>query len=282
MQRRVLLVQHFELGPLAALRSLRCDSCAAPTTPAACAAPPARPFQPRTALRCAPRAAQLESNVKRGSQVYEEGHTVIATWGSSAADLTQLHRMLGQMCQAQRGTGGVVVCLIQARLALCSVQQAGAGLGPLPCCLAPTTPTAAGCLLGPFSYRRKAASAEALCEPMPAHASPCIVRAHVPPVQQREKLEMERLFRDALPPAKRHGTFFVFRQVRGEGGAGASGGRNCCRQPPLMGNLSRPTSHGLAGCHVGGRWAHQNAGEPIHSEPQQSCGDRRRDERDKS
>ena len=61
-----------------------------------------------------PPLAQLESHVKRGSQVYEERHLVIAAWGTSAADLTQLHRMLGQICKAQRGTGGVVVCLIQA------------------------------------------------------------------------------------------------------------------------------------------------------------------------
>eukprot|EP00887_Chlorella_sp_A99_P007502 scaffold2.g7502.t1 len=86
----------------------------------------------------------LEHNVKQGSAVYERGHTVVLAWGSSEQELSQLHRILDQLCEARRaGLGTDVVVVL---------------------------------------------------------------------TEQREKLEMERIFRDAIKKEKRHGVQFVFRQ----------------------------------------------------------------------
>ncbi|GAB4823067.1 hypothetical protein N2152v2_010113 [Parachlorella kessleri] len=45
----------------------------------------------------------LETNVKRGSTVYEEGHMVVLMWCESARDLGMAKRILAQVCQANRG-----------------------------------------------------------------------------------------------------------------------------------------------------------------------------------
>ncbi|GAB4823066.1 hypothetical protein N2152v2_010112 [Parachlorella kessleri] len=79
----------------------------------------------------------LESNVKRGSAVYEKDHTVVLAWCESSYDLSQLSRMLWQLVHGARGSSNNV---------------------------------------------------------------------------NREKLEMEALFREAIPPPERLGTKFVFRQ----------------------------------------------------------------------
>lgn len=85
----------------------------------------------------------LDSNVRQGSRVYEEGHMVVLTWCDSARDLSMVKKVLSQICQANRGKrGGTAVVL----------------------------------------------------------------------AQDREKLDMERIFREAIPPSARHGTQFVFRQ----------------------------------------------------------------------
>ncbi|GAB4820155.1 hypothetical protein N2152v2_007201 [Parachlorella kessleri] len=52
----------------------------------------------------------LEGNVRKGSQVYEEGHIVVLSWCQSAYDLSQLTRILGQVCHANGDSqGGAVV-----------------------------------------------------------------------------------------------------------------------------------------------------------------------------
>lgn len=86
----------------------------------------------------------LERNVRQGSTVYESGHTVVLAWCSSEQELSQLHRILEQFCEAHRvGAGTDVVVVL---------------------------------------------------------------------TQQREKLEMESIFREAIPEERRHGVQFVFRQ----------------------------------------------------------------------
>lgn len=85
----------------------------------------------------------LESNVKRGSTCYEEGHTVVLAYCSSMGGISLITRILTQLCAANRGTGGGVVVVL---------------------------------------------------------------------TQQRGKLEMEQLFREAVPDHQRLGTRFVFRQ----------------------------------------------------------------------
>lgn len=85
----------------------------------------------------------LESNVKRGSKVYESGHYVVLSWGKSARDLSQGATVLRQLCAAAALDGGATIVLLSAF---------------------------------------------------------------------REKLELEEIFRDAVPMHERFGSQIVFRQ----------------------------------------------------------------------
>ena len=59
----------------------------------------------------------LERNVRQGSEVYEVGHAVVLVWCASEQELSQLQRILAQLCEARRvGCGtDVVVVLSQQR-----------------------------------------------------------------------------------------------------------------------------------------------------------------------
>ena len=85
----------------------------------------------------------LESNVKRGSKVYESGHYVVLAWGKSARDLSQGATVLRQLCAASAVSGGATIVFLSAH---------------------------------------------------------------------REKLELEEIFRDAVPQHERFGSQIVFRQ----------------------------------------------------------------------
>lgn len=56
----------------------------------------------------------LESNVRRGSRVYEKDHYVILTYGESARDLSQCQTITEQICAASAATGGAVVVILVA------------------------------------------------------------------------------------------------------------------------------------------------------------------------
>ncbi|KAL4421226.1 hypothetical protein ABPG75_010517 [Micractinium tetrahymenae] len=58
----------------------------------------------------------LESNVKRGSQCYEQGHFVVLAYCESSRGIAQVTRILTQLCAANRTSGGgTVVVLTQQR-----------------------------------------------------------------------------------------------------------------------------------------------------------------------
>ncbi|KAI3425193.1 hypothetical protein D9Q98_008962 [Chlorella vulgaris] len=54
----------------------------------------------------------LEVNVKVGSCVYEQGHTVLLCWCESAGETEQVTRMLKQLCLAYRASGGRTVVVL--------------------------------------------------------------------------------------------------------------------------------------------------------------------------
>ena len=54
----------------------------------------------------------LESNVKRGSKVYESGHYCLVAWGESSRDIEQLQRIVLELCSANRRTGGATIAIL--------------------------------------------------------------------------------------------------------------------------------------------------------------------------
>eukprot|EP00890_Picochlorum_soloecismus_P002958 jgi/Picsp_1/3663/NSC_06500-R1_probable secreted protein len=54
----------------------------------------------------------LESNVKRGSKVYESGHYCLVAWGESSRDIEQLQRIVQELCAANRRSGGVTIAIL--------------------------------------------------------------------------------------------------------------------------------------------------------------------------
>jgi len=54
----------------------------------------------------------LESNVERGSAVYEQGHMLVLAWMESALSLNAVWKILQQACEANRSKGGGVIVVL--------------------------------------------------------------------------------------------------------------------------------------------------------------------------
>lgn len=57
----------------------------------------------------------IESNVKRGSSVYEQDHILVLAWADNRKDLEVVWKVLSQVCLAYRCDGGRVVVVLSSR-----------------------------------------------------------------------------------------------------------------------------------------------------------------------
>ena len=179
----------------------------------------------------------LDTNVRQGGPVYEDGHILVLSLADNQRDQEVIWKILSQVCRQTTTTlsathGGALarlLCQLHNPELLADLSQAlsrspGSGFWCQPdctehmarCTRAPQPPQPAHGCRQPAAGSLTMAAGPAtelkipdlqVCMAYRTEGGRCVVI-----LCQREKLAMEADFRRILPPERRHGTRFVFRQ----------------------------------------------------------------------